>query len=88
MLQASPLKKKMQTSVPALFCTFCMTAVFLLSLLICGIRVMGEPAEIQAVCEHGKYGFYHQDKAAEDPQLKVRPCHRHDHSRHRQQFRF
>lgn len=51
MLQASPLKKKMQTSVPALFCTFCMTAVFLLSLLICGIRVMGEPAEIQAVCE-------------------------------------
>lgn len=50
MLQVSPVKKKMQTTVPALLCTFCMAVIFLFTLLLFGIRIAWNPSGIYNLC--------------------------------------
>lgn len=50
LVQASPAKKRLQTSVPAVLSTFCMLAGYLLTVLTAGITVCIRPEKVGIVC--------------------------------------
>lgn len=50
LVQSSPVKKRMQTSVPATVTCFCVIALYLLLSLINGIMIIRHPEYIRAIC--------------------------------------
>lgn len=50
LVQSSPVKKRMQTSVPATVTCFCVIALYLLLSLINGIMIISHPEYIRAIC--------------------------------------
>lgn len=50
LVQSSPAKKRMQTSVPATVTCFCVIALYLLLSLINGIMIIRHPEYIRAIC--------------------------------------
>lgn len=50
LVQASPMKKRLQTSVPAVMSTFCMSAGYLITVLTEGIVVSFRPEGMSYIC--------------------------------------